>query len=110
MLTYSDPTRAARALGQAFVLAPYDFFWAGAKSQLSSQLWDYMDPDTKRTALREVRMLWEEPMLRDEILPLLARPAGNDLLTRAFASEPDTIRAINRFVSASRRRLQPKGA
>jgi hypothetical protein len=105
-LEYVDPAKAARALDQALTVAPYDFFWAGRRARLAAQLWNYLDINSKNAALRQVQMIWDEPMLRDEILLLLATPDGSKLLTRAYASEPDVIRAINRFVSARRRQLQ----
>jgi hypothetical protein len=108
VLARTDPNRAAQALDEAFTLAPYDFFWAGRRAQLASQIWNSLGSDTKDEALRQTRTLWEEPMLRDEILPLLATSDGEKLLTRAFASDPDTLRDINRWVSARRRQSQPE--
>jgi hypothetical protein len=102
ILAQSDPNKAALALEHAFTLAPYDFFWAGTRAQLSAQLWRYLDNEGKIDALREVRILWDEPQLRVQMLQLSAAPGGSTLMTRAYASEPDTIRTINRFLSARR--------
>lgn len=101
-----EPAKAAQALGEAFTLAPYDFFWAGHRAQLAARLWNYLSSETKNAALRQAQILWSEPRLHDEILLLLDKPDGGKLLTRAYANEPDTIRAINRFVSARRHQLQ----
>jgi hypothetical protein len=105
-LEHLDPPKAAQALGQAFTLAPYDFFWAGKRAQLAVRLWSHLSRDTRTAALRQVQMLWDEPMLHDELLLLLLTPNGDKILTLAYAGEPDTIRAINRFVSARHRLLQ----
>lgn len=106
LLTRSDPSRAAKALGQAFTLAPFDYFWAGRRAQVASHLWDNLDSETKSSVLNEVRILWSDPSLRDGLLPLLDNPDGSKLVTQAHAGDPDTLRALNRFVSARRRQLQ----
>ena len=101
-----DPHRAAQALDQAFTLAPYDYFWAGRRAKLASHVWNYLDNDTKNEALQQTRMLWEEPTLRGEVFQLLSTSDGGQILTRAYANDPNTLRAINRWVSARRRQLQ----
>jgi len=106
ILAPSDPKKAARALDQAFTLAPYDFFLAERRVQLASHIWNYLGSDTKSETLRQTRRLWDESVLRDEILSLLATSDGGKLLTRAYADDPDTLRTINRWVSARRRQLQ----
>jgi hypothetical protein len=102
MLEGSDPRKGALALAQAYTLAPNDYFWASERAILSSHLWYYLDGDTKAAALREARALWEEPSLRVDVPKLLATSNGGKLLTRAYASEPDVIREINRHVLAMR--------
>jgi len=102
ILRPTRPDDAARALEQALSIAPYDYFWAGRRTRLASQMWERLDEDAKNAALREVRFLWEEPYLHDEMTSLLATPGGAKLVTLAFAGQPDTIRAINRWLSARR--------
>jgi len=106
VLAPSDPEKAAQALDQAFTLAPYDYFWAGRRAQLAAKIWNYLDNDTRDQALRQTRMLWYEPTLRNEVFLLLSTLDGDKLLTRAYSDDPNTLRAINRWVSARRRQLQ----
>jgi hypothetical protein len=103
MLQPRDPAMAVRALDQAFLLAPHDFYLAGRRARLAALLWGQLDRDGRDAALTQARLLWQEPLLHQEMLQLLAAPQGSALLTRAYAGDPDTMRAINRWVSAQRR-------
>lgn len=101
-----NANKAAQALDQAFTLAPYDIFWAGRRVQLAARIWNYLGGDAKDEAIRQTHMLWDEPTFRNEIFVLSTTSTGIKLLTRAYAKDPDTLRAINRWISAQQRRLQ----
>ena len=68
-------------------------------------LWPYLDADAQAQALEQTRMLWEEPLLRGQIRPLLFSSEGVSLVTRAFASQQDELRDMNRWLSLQRRQL-----
>ncbi len=104
MLASSDRRRAAEALSQALVLAPYDFWLAGERARDAAAQWDALDGETRTMALRQVQLLWEQEPLRRYLPPLLSTPAGVALVIRAFASRPDDFRAFNRWLSQERRR------
>lgn len=98
----SDKKAAARALGQALVLAPRDYWLMEARVQDAALLWPALDPDMQAMALRQTRLLWEEPELRRELLQLLRAPEGVAITARAFANDEDQIRAMNRWLSRER--------
>jgi hypothetical protein len=97
-------SRAASALSQSLVLAPYDFWLAGRRSRLGAFLWDSLDKDTQAMARRQVIRMWEEPALRNQLKPLFGTDAGRALLKTSFAGEPDELRALNRWVSEEARK------
>ncbi len=104
MLASRDRKRAAEALSQALVLAPYDFWLAGERAQDAAAQWDALDSETRAMALRQVQLLWDEESLRGYLPPLLSTPAGVALVIRAFADRPDDFRTFNRWLSRERRR------
>lgn len=110
--TYSEtisqqrPHQAATALGQALLLAPYDYYLALRRAKLSARLWPYLEPDTRRSATWQVKLLWEHTELRNDLFSLLGTPEGIVLINNTFSQEPDTLRSINRWVSARRRELE----
>jgi len=110
MLVDQDPKKAGQALDQAFTVAPYDYFLAGVRARLGVLLWPDLNEQTRDEVLRQARVLWEEPSLRDELLPLLATSEGARLMTRAYDRSPETIRDINRWVEARRRKSSPQGS
>ncbi|MEI9989856.1 MAG: hypothetical protein WDM86_07440 [Rhizomicrobium sp.] len=99
-----DKTRAATALSQALLLAPYDFWLAGSRAQEAAQQWRDLDPGTRALALRQAQLLWDDEELRMYIPMLLSSPEGVALLTQAFSKRPDDLRAINRWLSRELRR------
>lgn len=105
-LASANPDRAAEALGQSFTLAPYDYWIAGDRAQRAAKLWPRLNSYDRASALRQVILLWEEPLLRPQIADLLQTPEGLALLTRAFAGRPDELRELNRWVGAQLRRYQ----
>ncbi|MGA7676570.1 MAG: hypothetical protein WCA78_16175 [Rhizomicrobium sp.] len=101
----TDKRNAARALGQALLLAPHEYWLVGPRALDAAMLWPYLDADAQAQALEQTRMLWEEPLLRGQIRPLLFSSEGVSLVTRAFASQQDELRDMNRWLSLQRRQL-----
>jgi hypothetical protein len=99
------PPKAAQALSMAFTLSRYQYFNVRRRVLLANALWEYLDRDTRLSAVSGVRRLWQEPLLRDELI-LLLRDSDGKLVTAAFSEDPDTLRALNRWVAARRRTLQ----
>jgi hypothetical protein len=97
------PQRAALALSQSLVLAPYDFFLGGPRARMSAELWNVLDTDTRAMSRRQVVRLWEEGTLRNQLMPLFETEAGRELLKASFAGTPDELRALNRWASAKAR-------
>ncbi len=100
----TDKRKAARALAQALLLAPNEYWLAGARVQDAALLWPYLDGDTRAQALDQTRALWEEPLLRSQIRPLLISPDGKHLLERAFPNQKNKIGDIHWWLSRERRR------
>jgi hypothetical protein len=100
----SDHKRAAQALGVSFELARYDYWIAGARAERAALLWSDLNFDDRDSAVRQVRLLWEEPILRPQLYGLLTTPQGISLLNRAFVGRRDEVVALNRWVSEQLRR------
>ncbi len=103
----TDKKSAARALSQALLLAPRDYWLAEARAHDAALLWDHLDTETQTRALEQTRMLWQEPVLRNQLRRLLLTQQGVDLVARAFVGRQDELRAMNRWLSAERRRAPP---
>jgi hypothetical protein len=95
----ADKKSAARALSQALLLAPRDYWLIGARAQDSARLWAELDRDTQALALEQARMLWEVPELRDQLRHLLTTPKGVALVAKAFAGREDELRTMNRWLA-----------
>jgi hypothetical protein len=100
----ADRVRAAQALEQSLLLGPYEYYVAVRRARLAALLWDELPNEARPMALRQMRLLWQEPTLNAGILRLLATDGGANLIARSFQDEPDEVRAINRWVTAERRR------
>jgi hypothetical protein len=100
----TDRKQAAAALSQALILAPYDYWVAGIRVRLAASLWSNLDQDAQSNALRQTRMLWEQQQLRPQLPAILASPGGLRLVRLAFAGQRDDLVALNRWVSAERRK------
>ncbi len=94
---------AAAALSQALILAPYDFWVVKGRVQMAAPLWSEMDPDARARALEQVRLLWEEPLLRPQLRWVLSAPGGVGIVNRAFADRRDEMVEMNRWLAADRR-------
>ena len=100
----TDRRDAARALSEAMVLAPREYWLVEARAHDAALLWVNLDAETQTRALEQTRMLWEEPILRGQLRRLLFTREGVDLAARAFAGRQDELREMNRWLSAERRR------
>jgi hypothetical protein len=98
-----DRRGAARALSEALILAPYDYWVAEKRARLAAQLWPNLDPDSQDAAIRQVRLMWSEPQLRPQLLDLASSREGGALTDHAFAGDRNDLVAINRQLSAERR-------
>jgi hypothetical protein len=105
VLASTQKDKAAKALAQALLLAPRDFWVAGARARAAAKLWSVLDSDTRAMALTQTQLLWNEPLLRPELRKLLSASDGAALVTRAF--DQDDIRTINRWVAREQRRSPP---
>ena len=97
-----EPNRAAEALTIALELSPYDYSLVGRKTRAGAPLWNSLPEDARNQLVAQARLLWSHDEMRPQVLSLVAVPGGADLMTRAL-SDPDTIRAVNRYVTRSRR-------
>lgn len=101
VLNPSQEKYAAQSLSQALILAPNDYWLAGARAEDAAQLWPDLDDDARHMAFAQTRLLWQEPQLREQLVDLARTPAGAALISRAFGQ--DDIRAINRLLSRRRK-------
>lgn len=93
-----DRKSACRALYMALILSPRDYWLGGARAIAASDLWSDLDQDTRQMAISQTRLLWNEPILRDQLRVLVRRPNGAALATRAF--DQNEVRRINRWLQA----------
>ncbi len=98
-----NSSEAVLALDQALLLAPNDFWVAGMRSQGAAMLWEKLDADTRTLALAQVRLLWDEPLLRPQLYKLLGVPGGPALVSVAFAARRSDLIELNRWASAQAR-------
>jgi hypothetical protein len=98
-----DRRRAAAALTQSLLLAPYDYFLAGRRGREGALLWDVLPVDDRRSVLQQARLIWSEPILYGEIEPLLMVSGGADLLARAFEDEPQELQALSLWIAENSR-------
>jgi hypothetical protein len=98
-----DRKRAASALEQALVLAPYDYWIAGRRARDAVVLWGNLDFEAREMALRQVQFLWDEPSLRSGLVELLSTASGVAIVRRAFSQRPGDLRDLNRWMSKARR-------
>ncbi|MEI9886080.1 MAG: hypothetical protein WDN08_06185 [Rhizomicrobium sp.] len=104
----TDRAKAATALSQALILAPYDYWVAAGRTRYAALLWSDLDADARSRALGQVRLLWEEPQFHAQLLQLLTLPKVPKLVDRAFAGRRDERVELYRWASATRRRAPPQ--
>lgn len=98
----SQKDAAARALSQALVLAPREYWLVGRRARDAAVMWPWLDADSREQAVSQTRLLWTEPSLHQHLKRLLQSRDGAQMMTRAF--EEDDIRSINRWYSREMRR------
>ena len=101
ILQKTEPKRAGEALAVALELSPYDYWLPGPKTRAGAPLWNVLPADARAQLVAQAGMLWSHDDMRPQILPLLEVPGGPELMTKAI-SDPNTIRAVNRYVSHMR--------
>ena len=99
-----NKAKAASAISLAIVLAPHEYWLAGQRVLHAALLWPDLDADTQASALEQTRMLWEEPILHDQLRIVLASKAGVVIATKAFAGRQDEVREMNRWLTYVRSR------
>jgi hypothetical protein len=99
----TDRRQAARYLGQALLLAPYDYWLALPLAQDAAKLWPQMDGVARERAVAQARMLWSDLQMRRQFQFFASTPEGVQLAWRTFAYQPDELRAINRWLVLRRR-------
>jgi hypothetical protein len=71
---------------------------------LAADLWSNLDPDSQAAAENQVKLMWSEPQLRPQLLTLASTREGALLIDHTFAGDRDDLVALNRWISAMRRR------
>jgi hypothetical protein len=104
VLMRSDEKRAGQVLAQALVLAPRDYWLIEPRAQDAALLWDQLDSEARSRAVDQARMLWREPRLHPQLFQFLKTPVGVAFQAKAYAGQPDEIRAMNRWIREEKRR------
>jgi hypothetical protein len=107
-LMVSDKDGASRALSQALILAPEDYFLIGAHLSEAAQLWGELDQDTRRLALAQMRLMWQETKLREFFFDFAQTRENQVLIRQAFENEE--IRDINRWLMRESRQRERANA
>jgi hypothetical protein len=92
-----DPALTQRAAAMGYVMGPMDYWLAKIRAHQASNLWPYLDDDTRQLALSQTRLFWEEAALRGSLPDLLSTPEGAQLVTRAFVGRSTELIALNRW-------------
>lgn len=95
---------AAAAISQSVMLGPREYYLLTPQLQDAARLWADLDLDTQKSVLAQVQMLWNTPILRDNLVVLCATPDGAAMVSRAFSV--DEIREINRWLAHKRRKAR----
>ena len=99
LLTQEDPKRAAEALTLAFDLAPRDYYLILPRALVAASLWNGLPARVQSILLKDVNVIAGDPYKRDELRLLLSKPGGGELVSRAFAGNPDGLRQLNRSLA-----------
>ena len=100
--TSPDTAMRKRALERLLRLFPHEYWLAGRKVSVGAALWPELSEEARAALLVEAKRLWTEPTLRTQLWPVLAGEGGSELLTRAFADDPEGLREMNRWVALRR--------
>jgi hypothetical protein len=98
----SDRKQAARYLGQAMLLAPYDYWLSLPLAQDAARLWPDLDDAARARAVAQARTLWADLQLRRNFQFFASTPEGVQLAWRTFAYQPDELQQINRWLVQNR--------
>jgi len=102
-----SPTAANRCLDGAFTIAPYDWYTAERRMQLTAQEWPYLDEHVRDKAVSVVLPMWNIvwPMsnytLRGTLYELSFTDNGRQLLRAGFAGHRSELRDFNRYIIES---------
>jgi hypothetical protein len=98
------PEKSAAALSQALILAPRDYWTAAARLRVAALLWPKLDAEIRTSAQNQARLLWQEELLRPQLVIAVQTNEGAALLTRSF--DESEIRKINRYLVEAPRPIQ----
>ncbi len=102
-----DKKGCVAALNQSLLLSQFDYWIAGWRTQLAADLLYDLDQETHQMALRQTRLLWEEPMLHTQLMTALRAPGGDRLVRNAFAFYPEQLTKLSRWAAQRRDRPGP---
>jgi hypothetical protein len=100
--TSADTRQRVRVLEFLLEEFPFEYWIAGRKVSAGAMLWDDVSEEARGALLTLGKRLWTEPALRDQLWAVLATGGGPELLTRAFADDPEALRELNRWVALRR--------
>lgn len=98
-----SPMDGAVCFDTAFYVGPYDWYTSRRRSMLSAALWPLLDQDTKDSAARRIKLMWDTQIgddypMRDVLYAVDKQPSGPALLQAAFVTDPPELRAFNRWL------------
>lgn len=96
LLSGTDPKIAARDLTLAFRLAPIDYYLILPRTFVGAGLWDNLPGDIRTRLLADTHRLALDNNARRDLRTLLSKHGGPELVARAFAGQPEVLRALNR--------------
>ena len=96
LLSDRDPEHAAHDLSLAFALAPIDYYLILPRTFAGAGLWQYLPPGIQARLLKDTRRLAMDKERRSDLRALLDKRGGPELVTRAFAGQPEILRGLNR--------------
>lgn len=97
-----DRKKAATYLSMAMLFSPEDYWLIGISVRDAANLWSDLDAETKSYALRRAQMLWDVPILHDQLRVVLSSNAGVQIIKMAFKDRQDDIRDMNRWLAIQR--------
>lgn len=97
-----DKRLAGRAMSQSILLGPREYWLIMPRLLDAAKQWPDLDSEARAAVLAQVRLMWETPLLKSQIVTLCQSSEGAALVTRAFS--PDEIRNINRWLSHERQK------